>query len=66
MNITVNGEPRDVQPDTSLRALIESLSLKPELTAVQLNETIVHRDDVGVTMLSDGDVVELIRVVGGG
>ncbi len=66
MNITLNGEPRDVQPDTSVRSLIESLSLKPELTAVQLNETIVHRDDVGATMLSDGDVVELIRVVGGG
>lgn len=66
MNITVNGEPRDVQPDTSLRALIELLSLKLELTAVQLNETIVHREDVGATMLADGDVVELIRVVGGG
>ena len=66
MNITLNGEPRDVQADTSVRSLIESLSLKPELTAVQLNETIVHRDDVGATMLSDGDVVELIRVVGGG
>ena len=66
MNITLNGEPRDVQADMTIRSLIESLSLKPELTAVQLNETIVHRDDVGATMLSDGDVVELIRVVGGG
>ena len=66
MNITLNGEARDVQPDTSIRSLIESLSLKPELTAVQLNEAIVPRDDVGATMLSDGDVVELIRVVGGG
>lgn len=66
MNITVNGEPRDVQPDMSIRSLIESLSLKPELTAVQLNETIVHRDDLHATMLSDGDIVELIRVVGGG
>jgi len=66
MNITVNGELRDVQADMSIRLLIESLSLKPELTAVQLNEMIVPRDDVGATMLSDGDVVELIRVVGGG
>lgn len=66
MNITVNGEARDVTPDTTLLGLIEGLGLKPELTAVQHNDDIVHREDIGATSLAEGDRVELIRVVGGG
>ena len=66
MNITVNGESRDVTPDTSLVGLIETLGLKRELTAVQRNDDIIHRDDLDSTPLLEGDVIELIRVVGGG
>lgn len=66
MNVTVNGEARDVTPGTDLLGLIESLGLKLELTAVQHNDDIVHRDEVAGTSLSEGDRVELIRVVGGG
>lgn len=66
MNITVNGELRDVTPDTTVVALIETLRLKPALTAVQLNEVILNKNDLSTTLLSDGDTVELIRIVGGG
>ena len=66
MNITVNGDLRDVTPDTTVVALIETLHLKPALTAVQLNEVILSKEDLPTTFLSDGDKVELIRIVGGG
>lgn len=66
MNIHLNGEPRDLAPGTTARALIESLGLKPELMAVQINERILERDLLSETVLADGDVVELIRIVGGG
>lgn len=66
MKIEVNGNPRDVTPDTTVAALIRELNLKPELTAVQLNETILQREEAGDTVLHEGDVVELIRIVGGG
>lgn len=66
MYITVNGESRDVTPDTSLVGLIEALGLKRELTAVQRNDDIIHKDDLDSTPLLEGDVIELIRVVGGG
>ena len=66
MNITVNGETRDVSSDTTLLGLIEGLGLKPEITAVQRNDDIIHRDDIPSTGLAEGDRIELIRVVGGG
>ncbi|MEK7795776.1 MAG: sulfur carrier protein ThiS [Candidatus Hydrogenedentota bacterium] len=66
MNITVNGGPRDVVPGTTARQLVASLGVKPEMMAVQINERILPREEMNTTVLSDGDVVELIRIVGGG
>jgi sulfur carrier protein len=66
MVITVNGDRRDVTPDTTLARLIESLGMKPQLCAAQLNERIVPKQELGTTVLTAGDVVELIRIVGGG
>lgn len=66
MQITLNGEARDVTAGTTVRALVESLRVKPEMTAVQLNDCILPREDFAATQVSEGDVVEVIRVVGGG
>ena len=66
MQITINGEVRDVEPDTTLLSLMQFLGLKPELTAVQRNDEIIDKKDHSDTILIEGDHVELIRVVGGG
>lgn len=66
MQLTINGEPRDVPDGLNLRALIEHLGIKPELVAAQHNERIVGRDAQTSVTLAEGDIVELIRIVGGG
>lgn len=66
MEIQVNGDTRTVEAGASIADLIAALDLKPELVAVQHNEAIIDRDRVGQVTLADGDVVELIRIVGGG
>ena len=66
MLITINGEPREVSDDTNLLDLILDLGVKPEMIAVQHNEDIVDRKDFDQVVLQDDDVVELIRIVGGG
>jgi thiamine biosynthesis protein ThiS len=50
----------------SVKELIESLGLLPEATAVQRNDAIVPRSAYGDTILTEGDVIELVRFVGGG
>ena len=43
-----------------------TLGLKPDGTVVQINDSIVERERFDATLLSEGDHVELVRIVGGG
>ncbi len=66
MTVTVNGEAHDLTADTTISALLESLGLNAKTTVVQRNDDIVQQQDHATTVLSDGDVLELVRFVGGG
>lgn len=64
--LTLNGEPHDSQDAATVAALIESLELRPEQVAVELNRVIVSRSDYPTTVLNDGDQLEVVTFVGGG
>jgi thiamine biosynthesis protein ThiS len=65
LKLTINGEPREVAASTVL-GLLEELGLHPRGTIVELNREIVDREAYRETHLSEGDVLELVRLVGGG
>ena len=65
LKITINGEQRQVAASTVLD-LLEELRLQPKRMVVEQNGVIVQRDAFGDTRLSEGDVLELVRLVGGG
>ena len=65
MKLKVNGEPREVAADYGLDLLTE-LGLHPQGTIVERNREIVDREAYRETRLSEGDVLELVRLVGGG
>jgi sulfur carrier protein len=66
MNISVNGEPRQVAPGTALDALVKTLTAAPSGVAAALNETVVPRAQWPSTSLSEGDRVEVLTAVQGG
>ncbi|GCB50136.1 sulfur carrier protein ThiS [Streptomyces sp. NL15-2K] len=66
MNISVNGERREVAPGTALDALVKSLTAAPAGVAAALNETVVPRAQWPATPLSEGDRVEVLTAVQGG
>lgn len=66
MQITLNGERREIADGTTVSALLESLGFRAEATAVQRNEDILEKTAYAKTKLTDGDTVELVRFVGGG
>jgi thiamine biosynthesis protein ThiS len=66
MNVTVNGEVRDIADGSSVAELLEVLGLEPKTMVVQRGDDIIARDDFGSTLIDDGDVLELIHFVGGG
>ncbi len=65
LKLTINGEERAAAA-TTVFALLEELGLKPETTVVELNGEVVARDGYRETLLAPGDVLELVRLVGGG
>ncbi|NLO89161.1 MAG: sulfur carrier protein ThiS [Clostridia bacterium] len=66
MQVTVNGEIMSFPSNISLLQLLENLGLNPGSVAVELNGVIVDRDSYEKTGLGNGDVVEIVRFVGGG
>jgi thiamine biosynthesis protein ThiS len=69
MNLQINGEPHalaDAEAGFTLAALIESLNMKPDRVAVELNREIVPRDRWPQTQLKEGDRLEIVHFVGGG
>jgi thiamine biosynthesis protein ThiS len=65
ITITVNGENRACPVGTSISSLLETMSLKPEKVAVELNRRLV-RSAQYATELKGGDQVEIVTFVGGG
>jgi sulfur carrier protein len=71
MNLQINGEARTFadpfSPATfTLAALVESLSMKSDRVAVELNREIAPRDRWPQIVLKDGDRLEIVHFVGGG
>lgn len=66
MTITVNGERRDVSAGITVAQLLESLSVNPQLVAVELNLDILSRAQYREAALKEGDTVEVVQMVGGG
>jgi sulfur carrier protein len=66
VTITVNGEPRDIGDGVTLDALLETLGVRHDGTAVALNDDVVPRARQAATPLHDGDRLEIIVAVAGG
>jgi sulfur carrier protein len=66
MRLVVNGEERQVEPSTTVKALLASLGLGDTLVAVERNEEVVPRAKHASTELHEGDRVEVVHFVGGG
>jgi sulfur carrier protein len=66
MQLTVNGEKREVPEGLSVRGLIEHLGLGEGPVAVEKNRVVVPRAEHESTPLATGDTLEIVHFVGGG
>lgn len=66
MQITVNGESREIDPGTTVEALIAQLGLDKAITAAEVNKQLVRKPDRDTHTLAEGDTVEIVTLVGGG
>ena len=66
MTLTINGKPAEAPEGETIAAMIERLGLASQPCAVEVNRDVVPRRNHGQTTLRDGDVVEVVTLVGGG
>ncbi len=66
MTIRLNGEPREVSDGSTVQQIVEWLGVNPLMAAVEVNVDIVARDRYRTMVLHEGDVMEVVHVVGGG
>ena len=66
MDITVNGEPRQIEGGATVAALLQTLGLDARHLAVERNLELVPRAEHSRTVLTPGDRLEVVTLVGGG
>jgi sulfur carrier protein len=66
ITIVVNGKQDTVGPGTSMGGYLALKKIDPAVAVVEINGSIVKREDFDTTVLNGSDTVEVLRFVGGG
>ncbi len=66
INLMVNGKPRSIDDSVDLQTYLSSFDLNLEFVAVGYNGEVIKKDEFTGVSLQDGDVLEIVRPVGGG
>jgi sulfur carrier protein len=65
MAITLNGQPHHAEAE-DVATLLAALGVEGRRVAVMVNGAIVKRERWEATPIREGDVVEVLQMVGGG
>ena len=65
MQVKINGKVEEFSGGTVLD-LLQAKKIEPQMVAVEVNDTVLDRNHLATTNLSDGDRVEFLFYMGGG
>ena len=65
-SVTINGERRRIQADSTIAGMLRELCIDPARVAVERNLSIVPRSTLDEKIVADGDTFEIVHFVGGG
>lgn len=65
MQVMINGKAEEVSAGSVLD-LLKAKNIEPQMVAVEVNDQMVERDNLGTTSLKEGDHVEFLFYMGGG
>ena len=66
IEITVNGNISNLDQPTSINEFLVLKGFGGRSVAVAINSIVIRRTSFEETIINDGDVVEIVRPVGGG
>ena len=66
IDLMVNGKPRPIETSVDLETYLLSFGLDLRYLAVGYNGEVVKKETFASLTLKDGDILEIVRPVGGG
>ena len=66
INLTENGKPRALEEAVDLASFLASFGVNLQHVAVGYNGEVIKKEQYPEVNLADGDVLEIVRPVGGG
>ena len=66
IEVTINGDPHQVDDGLNLAELLRRLKLDPAKVAIERNLEIVPKTTYQEVIVSDGDKLEIVHFIGGG
>ena len=65
MQLKINGKPEEF-PGGSVLDLLKTKKIEPQMVAVEVNDSMVEREQLATTQLKEGDRLEFLFYMGGG
>ena len=66
ITLTINGKPTELGQPVPLLHFLQDKGVNTQFIAVAYNGTVLRREEFDSITLNQGDVVEIVRPVGGG
>ncbi|MFC1478082.1 sulfur carrier protein ThiS [Candidatus Margulisiibacteriota bacterium] len=66
MNITINGQIKQIEKEITVIDLLKEVNLNPDFTAVEKNGLILSKEQYIKEPVQENDKLELIRFMEGG
>ncbi len=66
LNLMVNGKPRELEESLDLVSFLEGFGVNLQHVAVGYNGVVLEKETFPEIVLKEGDVLEIVRPVGGG
>ena len=65
MQLKINGKSEEF-PGGSVLDLLKTKKIEPQMVAVEVNDSMVEREQLAMTQLKEGDRLEFLFYMGGG
>ena len=66
MRLYLNGEEKELPGELTVKSLLDTLGLRQDEVAVEVNAAVVRRERRAEHALNSGDRIEIVTFVGGG
>ena len=66
IKLTINGKGVELREPVNVLQFLQSKKIKSQFVAVAHNGDVLRKDEYTNVLLEDGDVLEVVRPVGGG